>query len=244
YGNGGGRTIAIPPGQPFAGRSAGGGDRSQVYGNSVYGSGYPGLAGQRGTTGLGFPFFFWPLVWGGGAAGGVAYLHNHEALFTRMRQYGDPNNTTRPGGPMAQAAFQSNTTGTIYRVVSDNSTVASLITSVDANCTSSDLGSSSSEPSPYTGATTDPQPEQTIQYYRASSVSLTLDGYNNTAALGNDTNAPPTPLPSGIDTVLLGCLNDTIGAAVPLVDGASALAVPSLGAMALLWVALATLQRL
>ena len=53
---------------------------------------------------------------------------------------------------------------------------------------------------------------------------LTLDGYNDTTALTANTNtsqtAPDTPLPSGIDTTLLNCLNSTIGAAAPLVDGA------------------------
>ena len=61
-----------------------------------------------------------------------------------------------------------------------------------------------------------------MQYYRASSVVLTLDGYNNTAAL-NDTGpvGPPAPLPSTIDVNLLKCINATIGASVPLV-GSSA----------------------
>ncbi|KAI5999711.1 hypothetical protein EDD15DRAFT_76125 [Pisolithus albus] len=33
YGGGGGESIVIPDGQPFAGRSAGGGTRDQIYGN-------------------------------------------------------------------------------------------------------------------------------------------------------------------------------------------------------------------
>lgn len=32
YGSGGGRSSVIPPGQPFAGRSEGGGTRNDVYG--------------------------------------------------------------------------------------------------------------------------------------------------------------------------------------------------------------------
>lgn len=44
----------------------------------TYGSGYPGIAG-RGVAGRGFPFFFWPLAWGGVAALGVgAYLDTDE----------------------------------------------------------------------------------------------------------------------------------------------------------------------
>ena len=33
YGEGGGRALPIPPGKPFAGRIAGGGNRQGVYGN-------------------------------------------------------------------------------------------------------------------------------------------------------------------------------------------------------------------
>ena len=42
-----------------------------------YGSGYPGYAG-RGVGGLGFPFIFWPVVWGPGFGYGPGYLHNSE----------------------------------------------------------------------------------------------------------------------------------------------------------------------
>ncbi|KAI0063858.1 hypothetical protein BV25DRAFT_1990437 [Artomyces pyxidatus] len=212
-GAGGGRPIVIPPGQPFSGRSAGGGTRTQVYGTNVYGSGYPGTANVRGVAGLGLPFYFWPVVWGGAGFGAGSYLHDEG-------EYGEPDNSTRPGGPMAQAQFQSNSTGSIFHVLSDNSTVASLITSINANCSSDlSLSNSSTVPTAYDATNaTDPKPEQAVQYYRSSSVVLTLDGYNDTAALNNDTNAPATPLPSGIDTTLLGCLNDTIGSSVPLVD--------------------------
>jgi hypothetical protein len=50
---------------------------------------------------------------------------------------------------------------------------------------------------------------------------LTLDGYNNTAALGSDVSAPPTPLPSNIDTNLMTCINQTIGTSVPLVGSST-----------------------
>ncbi|KAI0266215.1 hypothetical protein BC834DRAFT_875947 [Gloeopeniophorella convolvens] len=227
YGNGGGKQITIPAGSPFAGRTAGGGTREQVFGTNVYGSGYPG-APSRGVSGLGFPFFFWPAVWGGAATGSASYLHDEG-------EYGAPDNSSRPGGPMAQAQFQSNSTNTTFHILADNSTVASLITSIKANC-SSDLSNSgtSTTPSPYTENTTSPRPEQAIQYYRASSVALTLDGYNNTAALGNG-STPNVPLPSGVDTKLLDCLNNTIGEAVPLVDGALRWGPPKVNALVLAW---------
>ena len=49
---------------------------------------------------------------------------------------------------------------------------------------------------------------------------LTLDGYNNTAALSDDTSLPSVPLPSWIDQQFLDCVNLSIGAAVPLIDAA------------------------
>ena len=136
---------------------------------------------------------------------------------------------------MAQAAFSSNTTNTTFHIVSDNSTVFSLIGSITANCTVA--SNSSTSPVPFNGNATDPLPEQAVQYYRASSVALTLDGYNNTDALtGNETTPPP--LPSGIDNNLLNCLNATIGEAVPLFNGAcaSSLPMPSMGLVGLVYV--------
>lgn len=69
-----------------------------------------------------------------------------------------------------------------------------------------------------------PNPEQAIQYYRASSVVLTLDGYNDTTALNASAGPddPHTPLPTWVNSSMLDCLNQTIGAAVPLVDASTA----------------------
>jgi len=87
-----------------------------------------------------------------------------------------------------------------------------------------------------------------VQFYRASSVALSLDGYNNTAALSDAVtsgNAGPgnvtdTPLPERHDAGLLNCLNTTIGDAVPLIDSDSGSARwgpnGSLGSLGLLWV--------
>ncbi|KAI0628678.1 hypothetical protein C8Q77DRAFT_1147612 [Trametes polyzona] len=226
YGSGTTKVVTIPAGQPFSGRQSGGATRGQVYGTQTYGSGYPGVA-SRGVGGLGFPFVFWPVVWGGGLGYGAAYLHsNHE--------YGEPNNSSRPGGPMVQAAFSSNSTNTTFHVVADNSTVTALIASIDANCTVA--SNSSTAPLAFNGSASDPKPEQAIQYYRASSVVLTLDGYNDTSALADNSSAPPAPLPTNIDQTLLNCLNDTIGAAVPLFEdnaASSRLSMPNLGVVGL-----------
>ena len=44
----------------------------------AYGSGYPGISG-RGVGSRPFPFYFWPVVWGGAAgSANAAYLHNSE----------------------------------------------------------------------------------------------------------------------------------------------------------------------
>ncbi|KAI0754032.1 hypothetical protein C8Q80DRAFT_1136347 [Daedaleopsis nitida] len=226
YGSGTTQVITIPAGQPFAGRTSGGATRGSVFGTQQYGSGYPGNTGL-GVAGRGFPFVFWPLVWGGGFGYGAAYLHN--------REYGNPDNSSRPGGPQTQAAFFSTTTNSTFHVVSDNSTVTALIGSIAANC--SFASNSSTAPASFTGAASEPLPEQAIQYYRASSVVLTLDGYNDTAALTGDESAQPPPLPTGVDMTLLNCLNDTIGESVPLFENAGVgVPMPSVSVLGLAYV--------
>lgn len=141
---------------------------------------------------------------------------------------------------MTQANFISSTSNTTYHLLADNSTVTSLISSIDANCTSSLSSSSSTVPSTYNDSNpSSPQPESAVQYYRASSIVLTLDGYNNTGADSDTDNIPDTPLPTNIDTTLLNCLNQTIGLAAPLIDGAGVkwAAGPGVGAIGLFWVA-------
>jgi hypothetical protein len=139
---------------------------------------------------------------------------------------------------MAQANFISNSTGSTFYVLSDNSTIASLIDSINTNCSSNLSPSSSKSPSPYnSSAPGGPQPEQAIQYYRSSSIVLTLDGYNNSATFNNNPNTTDSPLPSGVDTTFLNCLNYTVGEAAPLIDSASSryISSPCLGFTALVW---------
>ncbi|KAJ7881617.1 hypothetical protein B0H13DRAFT_2199697 [Mycena leptocephala] len=219
----------IPSSNLFSGRSEGGATRNQIYGSQAYGSGYPGVFG-RGVVGRGFPYFFWPIAWGThpGHASNAGYLYTDE--------YGQPDNSSRPGGPMASAAFQSNSAAnTTFRLVADNATVTALMATVAVNCATSLTPPSISAtlPTPLNASAPDAQPEQVVQYYRASSVALSLDGYNNTAVFAPENSTANTPLPAGIDATLLGCLNSTIGNAVPLVDGARVHAMPSLGVLAL-----------
>lgn len=148
-------------------------------------------------------------------------------------QYGDADNSSRPGGPMTQTAFADTNTNTTFHLLADNTTVASLIDVVVDNCF---LGNTTAlVPMAFnTSDPSQPRPEQAVQYYRASSIVLTLDGYNNTAALTNDSSLPPSPIPSWVNSTFLDCVNQTIGDAAPLVDGAGFIS-PSLGLLGIIW---------
>ncbi len=121
---------------------------------------------------------------------------------------------------MASAVFSSNftNTNTTYRIISDNKTLTDLIPQIIYMCRWSSLEAGNLTVIPYNESSPLPRPEQAIRYYRASSIVLTLDGYNNTADLTNDTSN--VPLPSNIDHNLLRCLNITIEVSAPLVNAA------------------------
>lgn len=175
---------------------------------------------SRGVAGRGFPFFFWPVPWIGaaGVAGGGSYLYRHE--------YRDSNNSSRPGGVMMSTSFFSTTESKLnntFWLLADNETTTSLIEDIKSTCSQSlSIDTSPINPTPYGENFTTPKPEQVVQYYRASSVALALEGYNNTAVFSDDENTPDIPLPDSVDTTLLACLNTTIGEAVPLIDAAFA----------------------
>ncbi|KXN90331.1 hypothetical protein AN958_04364 [Leucoagaricus sp. SymC.cos] len=211
--SGGGPSVKIPSGQPFAGRDQGGGTRGQVFGTKQYGSGYPGIPG-RGVSGRGFPFYFWPITWGTAAVVGVGTA----AYLDSSHEYGSPDNATRPGGTQYTATFTSSTD--TFRLLSDNTTITSLIPNITSSCSPLLSSPSSITPSPYPNdGSSPPRPEQAIQYYRASSIVLTLDGYNNSLAVfGDNDSIPDAPLPPNTNTGLLNCLNETIGRSVPLID--------------------------
>lgn len=117
---------------------------------------------------------------------------------------------------LISAAFKSRSTGTIYRLEADNYTVVALSDEVTSKC-STLIDDSNTTPVGNTSDSSQAQPEQAIQYYRASSIVLTLDGYNNSAVFSPE-DAPNDELPNGIDTTLLDCLNNTIGEAAPLAN--------------------------
>ena len=123
---------------------------------------------------------------------------------------------------MVTSAYASNTQNTTFYLVADTDTANSMVSVIQQNCSSVLNSGVSNTPVPYSvNDPNSPKPEQVVQYYRASSVALALQGYNNTAELSDNTNLPDTPLPTNIDTNLMTCLNDTIGAALPLVDAAN-----------------------
>ncbi|KAI0027238.1 hypothetical protein K488DRAFT_62148 [Vararia minispora EC-137] len=226
YSDGGGKASKISSGQ-FAGRSMGGGSRASVYGTSMYGSGYPGESPSiRGVSDKGFPYYFYPVTWNTSP-----YPYYPPYLHT-SGEYGGPTNSSRPGGPLMQAAFVSATTGTTLYFVADNSTVSSLLPIVLQNCSSTlvhlDNTTSSSTALPYDASNaSSPLAEEAVQYFRASSAVLTLSGYNNTVALAANASAgaAPASFPSGADLALLSCLNYTIGQAILLVDAPKGMSV-------------------
>ena len=122
---------------------------------------------------------------------------------------------------MTTVTFVSPATNSTFYLLADNTTVTSLVNSITDECTVSVF--STTTPAPYNASadSSHPRPEQVIQYYRASSVALALEGYNDTSALSENQTAPDVPLPSWVDHTMLGCLNKTIGDQVPLVNDAS-----------------------
>ena len=202
--------------------------------NRKYGSGYPGY--PIGVAGYGFPFFFWPLAFGETFMYGENYIHSDEVSAsyslpgsslspTVSLQYGSPDNSTRPGGPMVTWTYPSKAQGTTFYLVVDDDSANSVSYVLQKNCSHFLSSSFSNKPVPYSPSDPNsPKPEEAIQYYRASSAALMLEGYNNTAQLSDDTSLPDTPLPTNIDMTLLTCLNETIGRAIPLVNAANPIA--------------------
>lgn len=122
---------------------------------------------------------------------------------------------------MTTAAFSSSSS--TFRLLADNFTITSLVTDIQDSCKTTLLSPSTIAVVQYNDSLPAPKPEQAVQYYRASSITLTLDGYNNTAVFDtSDQPGPDTPLPTNIDTNLLNCLNTTIGDSAALVASGSA----------------------
>ncbi|THH04458.1 hypothetical protein EW145_g5509 [Phellinidium pouzarii] len=213
YSDGGGKPSTLGSSSPFSGRLTGGGGRSGVYGTFRFGSGYPyGGYGQY-VDSRPFPYGFYPVPVAVGYYGGNEYLN--------------VSSSARPGGNLVSAIVQPswNTSNVTYRIVGDNTSVIAVFDALVVNCSVANSSSAISAFSP--SPSTWPLPEQIVQYYRASTFALSLDGYNNSASLqsnmpASNTSAPDsiadTPLPSNLNNTFLQCVNFTTGASVPLVD--------------------------
>lgn len=219
YGTRGGRGVSTPytvTSGAFTGRQAGGGVRSGVYGGGGgYGSGYTSGYTSRGARagpvgGLGFPFIFWPVAFGG--FGYAGYYGSREL---------DDRASDRPGGNMTQYTLTppfDNATGNSFALFSDLNSVDDVYQTLVAQC-------GVRQP---LAANFTLNPNQTVAYYRGSSFALMLDGYNNgqpnitgDSANSTEVDQPLAPLPSAVNQTYLACLNNTIVAQVPLVDEAT-----------------------
>ncbi|KAF8983197.1 hypothetical protein BDQ17DRAFT_1261602, partial [Cyathus striatus] len=215
---GGGRSIAIPYGMPFAGRMAGGGTRAQIYGTSQYGSGYPGNS-TPSVSGRGFPFNYYPISYiTNKSFAGHGNLSGDSSNSPFTNEYGRPDNTSRPGGVLSTATFNSKSGNSLFQLLADESTVLSLILSIQTSCASL-LSNLTSTAVPYDGK---PGPEEAVQYYRGSSIALALDKYSSSLSTFSTNSSLPagtsTFSPAGTDFELLECLNTTIGRRAPLVQ--------------------------
>ena len=98
-----------------------------------------------------------------------------------------------------------NTSSVTYRLVGDNASVSAVFYAIVANCS---VANSSSPLAPFDPSPSAwPLPEQVVQWYRASTFALSLDTYNNTAALpsavpSNDSNPTLIDATSPLPTVL------------------------------------------
>ncbi|EIN08144.1 hypothetical protein PUNSTDRAFT_44745 [Punctularia strigosozonata HHB-11173 SS5] len=214
---GGGHPHKLGKNSPFKGRLAGGGTRDEIVGTSRYGSGWP--YGGTGTfvDQRPLPFIFWPIAIHHGYYGGDIYYRESQ----------------RPGGNTSTMAIPSPDNATvIYRVTGDYMSVSAIFDALELNCLP---GNGTYSIATFGGFNNDsdtvfPKPEQVVQWYRASSFALSLDGYNNSAALqsrmpanstDNSTLIPlseDTPLPPYINSTFLTCLNQTIAQNLPLIN--------------------------
>ncbi|TDL22676.1 hypothetical protein BD410DRAFT_839727 [Rickenella mellea] len=217
YSNGGGKQFTLGPSSAFPGRAAGGGTRLGIFGTRRYGSGYPYGGTGYGIRGRPFPFLFFPIV----ISSDANYYNSQEIISL--------NNTLRPGGPLSQAIIYtdntSNLTGaaaantTTYRIIGDASSVSVAYTALIVSCSLPNTTTTTGQQSlftPSSNASIPPQPSQVVQYYRASSFALTLDTYANPAGAIVNSTAPDAALPANLNLTLLACINNTIGASLPL----------------------------
>lgn len=141
-------------------------------------------------------------------------------------------------------------TSDVYRILGDMESVSTVLSALQSNCSVVGGTIFSYDPTSSDLAHSLPRVESVIQWYRASSFALALDGYNNTvaasnlpAALSNNTQqlvatlSPATPLPGHLNRAFLDCVNYTTASSIPLIDAGLSNAPPiqGLGLLCLLW---------
>ncbi|GAA5974500.1 hypothetical protein JCM11641_002059 [Rhodosporidiobolus odoratus] len=248
--SGGGFPRTISPGSAFQGRQFGGAQRSQIYGGGYgYGGGLGRYAGYAGVgagvgagaayvgsvRGVGFPYGYWPIYYG------PHYYDDDE--------YGPYSNSSRPGGALTVASFSpatlNATTPPQYMLYGDEVSVGEAISALVEKCGAvlvvnntavRDDGSYAASPMAQGNETAallpSLNPENVLEYYRASSFALYSFFTNQTTSTTNSSLPANLTLPqtqSTSSTFLYPsplrsasfefCVNGTIADALPIEDG-------------------------
>ncbi|KAG8753721.1 hypothetical protein FRC14_005777 [Serendipita sp. 396] len=203
---------------PFAGREYAGGGRWDILGTTAYGSGYPyGATDVKTIKGRPFPHAMWPISWGPGYLGGEEY-------------WGDDIDLLRPGGAVGTINILTKDTSKwpnvgsdeVYTMIGDKESLTFMISDLVRVCHAAPATPRKFDPTTNATNSTQPRPENVVQYYRSSSFALAYPKYNNTFALPSSnltTNHGSVPLPGSIiNSPFLRCVNDTIRASLPLMD--------------------------
>ena len=137
---------------------------------------------------------------------------------------------TRPGGELVEMmvtpqniTFDPNTGEHLnalarpFFFVSDSYTVNQVSNALAESCLISNI----SDPIPF-NLTGNMQPGNLLQYYRGDSAAILLEGYDNSKEPSDSPNLVPNPpFPLNVSVDAWSCLNQTIGASVPLMNTAS-----------------------
>ncbi|KIJ57169.1 hypothetical protein M422DRAFT_124603, partial [Sphaerobolus stellatus SS14] len=128
--------------------------------------------------------------------------------------FGTPSNTSRPGGPIFVASIQAPGGTFTYHLVADNETVHMVASAIAIDCLVKDTPMTQLDESGL-----HPRPAEVIRYFRNSSIALTLDDNNNTAAfLPPNSTIQNSSLPPNLNTTFKDCLEGAIYAAAPILD--------------------------
>jgi hypothetical protein len=156
------------------------------------------------VAGRGFPFGVWPISWGQNYLGGDEF-NGLEIL--------------RPGGALGISTIATtdaskwpgvDTSKEVYQMIGDKESLLFMMTDLVDHCHVTPQWPKAFDPT----AANSTKPDNVMQYYRGSSFALTYSSFNNSVS-----GKAWEPLPSPLGTsAFLHCVNDTIAAALPLMD--------------------------